>query len=101
MNRNLSKCFLVLRNQKISISDVKFYKLINNQLFWKISFNDLSIDVIVRDDRLHNQEDSWEEEINFSIIGIQFRECWNYDIPPTYFQLIRLKRDILSKYEIV
>ena len=101
MNPNLSNCFLVLKNQKIGINNVKFYKLIDNFTFWKVNFEGLTIDVIVREDILPNQEDADEEEINFSIVGIQFRECWNYDIPPTYFQLIRLKKDILSKYEIV
>ena len=101
MNSNLSNCFLVLKNQKIAINKVGFYKLIDNYPFWKVHFEGLTNDIIVREDILPNQEDVHEEEINFSIVGIQFRECWNYDIPPTYFQLIRLKKDILSKYEIV
>ena len=101
MNSNLSNCFLVFKNQKIGINKVGFYKLIDNYPFWKVYFKGLTIDIIAREDILPNQEDIHEEEIIFSIVGIQFRECWNYDIPPTYFQLIRLKKDILSKYEIV
>ena len=91
MNQDLSKYFLDLKNQKIGVSKVKFYKLIDNYSFWKVHFETLTIDAIIRGDILHNQGDIHKEEIKFNIVGIQFRECWNYDIPPTYFQLIRFK----------
>ena len=100
MKQNLSKCVLVLKSEKIGIDRVELYKLIDEQRFWRVYFKSLDINVIIREDVLIAHEDINEEEIRFSLVGISSQECWNYDIPPNYYQLVRLKRDILSNYEI-
>ena len=100
MKQNLSKCVLVFKSENIYICRVEFYKLIDDQRFWRVYFKSLDINVIIREDVLITHEDIYEDEIRFSLVGISFHECWNYDIPPNYYQLVRLKRDILSNYEI-
>ena len=100
MKQNLSKCVLVLKSEKIDICRVEYYKLIGDQRFWRVYFKTLDINAIIREDVLFTHGDVCEEEIRFSLVAIPVQECRTYNIPPKYCQLVQLKRDILSNYEI-
>ena len=98
--QNLSKCFLVEKNEKIGIRGIEFYKHVYNHCFWKVHFKNVHFAAIIRDDALPTKYDINEEEIKFTLIRIPYRECKNNNIPLELYQLIRLKKDDLSRYEI-
>ena len=98
--QNLSKCFLVEKNEKIAIRGIEFYKHIYNHPFWKVHFNNVHMNTIIRDDALPTKFDVNKEEIKYTLIRIPYRECKNNNIPLEYHQLIHLKKDELSRYEI-
>ena len=100
MNQNLEKCVLLIYSQKIRITGIDFFKLINGDPFWKVNFKDVRLNAIVREDALPTEKDADQEEIKYTIIGIPYQECKDDNIPLGHMHLIRFKEDNMSKYEI-
>ena len=100
MKQCLNKCFLITKNIKIRITGIRFYKFIYDHTFYKVEIEDHLFAAIISSDNLPSDNDINEEEIKFTLIKIPYKECKNNNIPLEFYQLIRLKRDHLSRYEI-
>lgn len=96
----LNKCFLITKSNKIAITGIRFYNFIYDHTFYKVEFEGSRVAAIIRSDNLPSDNDINEEEIKFTLIKIPYRECKDNNIPFEFYQLIRLKRDHLSRYEL-
>ena len=89
----LSKRVLISNDKKFVVDEIEFYKFIDECPLCKVHFRNFKVNAIVRADIFYTKDDVYKEEIKFVLAGIPFKECWNYDIPPNFFQLKRLKNN--------
>lgn len=87
-------------HRRIKVLGVEFYRIIYNHPFWRVLLAENIGSVLVREDILPCEDSDSLEEIKYTVKGIPYRECKEENIPLQYLQMIRIKNDSLSRYEI-